>query len=77
MNLDSLTFLGFHAGAIISFGFIPQLLKGYRTEKLNDASYGMPVALATGMTLWLVYGVLRADLAVIPSLVYYVACFFY
>lgn len=65
MNIDSITLMGFSAGAITSIGFIPQLIRGYRTKKLDDVSYGMPAVLATGMTLWLLYGLLRLDLAVI------------
>lgn len=65
MNIDSITLIGFSAGAITSIGFIPQLIRGYRTKKLDDVSYGMPAVLAIGMTLWFLYGLLRLDLAVI------------
>ena len=30
--------LGLTAGAVTSMGFIPQLIRGYRTKKLDDVS---------------------------------------
>ena len=42
------TILGLLAGAITSTGFIPQLVRGFRTKKLHDVSYFMPVALIAG-----------------------------
>ena len=63
--MDSLTLLGFAAGAVTSIGFIPQLVKGFRTKKLDDVSYWMPLVLACGMTLWLFYGIVRLDIAII------------
>jgi MtN3 and saliva related transmembrane protein len=56
---------GLIAGAITSMGFIPQLIRGYRTKKLDDVSYYMPIVLAIGMTLWFIYGLLQQALAVI------------
>ena len=57
--------LGLIAGAVTSLGFIPQLIKGYKTKKLEDISYYMPGILAIGMSLWFVYGIVIAALAVI------------
>jgi len=48
--------LGLIAGAVTSMGFIPQLIRGYRTKELDDVSYFMPSILAVGMSLWFLYG---------------------
>lgn len=56
---------GLIAGAVTSMGFIPQLIRGYRTKKLEDVSYYMPIVLAIGMSMWFVYGLLQQALAVI------------
>ena len=48
-------------------GFIPQLVKGYRTKKLDDISYFMPLVLAFGMLLWLLYGITQNDHAIIAA----------
>jgi MtN3 and saliva related transmembrane protein len=74
MNYDLITFLGFTAGAITSIGLIPQLIRGYRTKKLDDISYWMPFVLASGMFLWLLYGILRNDIAIIAANSFGVLC---
>ena len=56
---------GLIAGAVTSMGFIPQLIRGYRTKKLEDVSYYMPIVLAIGMSMWFIYGLLQQALAVI------------
>ena len=74
MNFDTFTVLGFTAGAVTSVGFIPQLIRGYRNKKLHDVSYWMPVVLTSGMSLWLIYGVLRDDIAIIVANSFGVIC---
>jgi MtN3 and saliva related transmembrane protein len=74
MNFDLFTLLGFTAGAVTSVGFIPQLIRGYRTKKLHDISYLMPLVLISGMSLWFLYGVLRNDIAIIVANSFGVLC---
>ena len=74
MNFDLVTLLGFAAGAVTSVGFIPQLIRGYRTKKLQDISYWMPFVLASGMFLWLLYGFFRSDIAIIVANSFGIAC---
>jgi MtN3 and saliva related transmembrane protein len=74
MDFDVVTFLGFTAGAVTSIGFIPQLIRGYRTKKIHDVSYWMPLVLASGMLLWLVYGFFRNDVAIIIANSFGVTC---
>ncbi len=74
MNIDPITLIGVAAGAITSIGFIPQILKGLRTKRLTDVSYGMPALLAFGMGLWLSYGILRDDVAIIAANAVGVTC---
>ena len=74
MNVDVFTILGFAAGVVTSIGFIPQLIKGYRTKKLDDVSYWMPIVLAIGMTLWLIYGLMREDITIILANLFGVGC---
>ena len=56
MDSTAIEIMGLIAGVVTSIGFIPQLLKGYMTKKLEDVSYFMPIVLAFGMTLWFIYG---------------------
>jgi MtN3 and saliva related transmembrane protein len=74
MTFDIFTWLGFTAGAVTSIGFIPQLVRGFKTKRLNDVSYWMPLVLATGMSLWLIYGFLRNDIAIIAANSFGVIC---
>jgi MtN3 and saliva related transmembrane protein len=59
-----LMLLGLLAGAITSSGFIPQLVRGFRTKKLDDVSLYMPLVLISGMTLWLLYGIMLQDISI-------------
>lgn len=76
MDATSLELFGLIAGAITSMGFIPQLVRGYQTKKLEDVSYYMPVILAIGMAMWLVYGILKEALAVVIANVFAITCCF-
>jgi len=65
--MDQWTYLAFLAGALTSTGYIPQIVKGYRTRKMEDVSLIMPVVLGSGMFLWLIYGIVREDAAIIAA----------
>jgi len=67
MSVDIFTWLGFVAGAVTSIGFIPQLVRGFKTKHLEDVSYWMPLVLATGMSLWLIYGFFRQDITIVVA----------
>jgi len=74
MDSTLLNILGLVAGAVTSIGFIPQLVRGYRTKKLDDVSYYMPTILAVGMFLWFVYGILSGALPVIVANAFGIGC---
>jgi MtN3 and saliva related transmembrane protein len=75
VNMDPwLELFGLIAGAVTSFGFIPQLIKGYKTKKLEDVSYYMPLILAIGMGLWIIYGILIEAFAVIAANIFAMSC---
>ena len=58
---------GIVAGALTSFGFVPQIIRGWKTKHLNDLSYWMNGLLAFGMGMWLVYGINKRDVAIIAA----------
>lgn len=74
MDSAALELFGLFAGAVTSMGFIPQLVKGYRTKKLKDVSYFMPIVLAIGMTMWLIYGFFSEALAIIIANAFGIGC---
>ena len=57
----SLGVLGIAAGILILSGWVPQILKGYRTKKLDDVSKYLMILIAIGAFLWLVYGIEKDD----------------
>jgi len=59
------TIIGLVAAALSSFSMAPQVIKIFKTRKTDDLSLGAFSALATGLFLWLVYGILIAELPVI------------
>ncbi|MFQ3581690.1 MAG: SemiSWEET transporter [Chloracidobacterium sp.] len=61
----TLTTLGLIAGALTSFSFALQVWRSWRTKSVKDVSASMYVVFSTGVILWLVYGMLRHDVALI------------
>ncbi len=59
--------LGLIAGALTTSGYIPQIVKGFRTKKMHDVSLMMVSILCVGMFLWIVYGYMVNDLALLIS----------
>ena len=76
MDAILLNVFGLIAGAITSIGFIPQIVRGYKTKKLDDISYYMPIVLVIGMSLWFVYGMLAEALAIMAANAFGVGCNF-
>jgi len=66
--------LGLIAGAVTSMGFIPQLIRGYRTKELDDVSYFMPSILAVGMSLWFLYGFFVQKFPIIVANAFGISC---
>lgn len=60
-----MTIIGLLAGLITTSGFLPQIVKGYRTGRMEDVSLFMPLVLVVGMGLWLIYGLLIGDIPII------------
>ena len=63
MELDPIVMgiIGISAGILILFGWIPQIVKGYKTKKLNDVSAYLPILIFAGAALWLIYGIALDD----------------
>ncbi|MCK4851660.1 MAG: SemiSWEET transporter [Candidatus Omnitrophica bacterium] len=57
--------IGMIAGVCTTASFLPQIIKILRTHHARDISLGMYIALATGILLWLVYGILVRRLPII------------
>ena len=67
MFLDeiSLGIVGIIAGVLILSGWVPQIIKGYKTKRLNDVSSYLMICIFAGAVLWLVYGIEIDDVYII------------
>lgn len=63
--MDSWMALGLVAGFFTTVGFVPQIVKAYRSKHMEDVSLIMPALLSLGMLLWLFYGILLNDLPIV------------
>jgi MtN3 and saliva related transmembrane protein len=59
-----LDIIGYAAGTIVIMSFIPQIVRSYRTKSVGDLSLLMLVAIVTGTTLWIIYGLLGGGLPI-------------
>jgi MtN3 and saliva related transmembrane protein len=59
-----MTTLGLIAGTCTTLSFLPQVLRTLRTRHAGDLSAAWLLIFGLGTTMWLVYGLLRSDVAV-------------
>jgi len=62
-----LTILGIAAGILILTGWVEQIIKGYKTKSLKDVSKYLMVFISGGAILWLIYGIIIADVFIIGT----------
>ncbi|GJG85989.1 hypothetical protein tb265_11700 [Gemmatimonadetes bacterium T265] len=58
-------YIGYAAGALTVLSLVPQVGRAYRTRHVDDLSWGLVTLLGVSGALWLVYGLLTAQLPVI------------
>jgi len=62
--------LGAVAAALTSFGFVPQIMKMWRTKSVRDVSPLTLLQMIAGVILWAIYGAhLRDPVVLIANLV--------
>ncbi len=59
--------VGIIAAVCTTSGFIPQIMRGVRTKRLDDVSPVMYVLLIIGLSLWLSYGIHIEDMIIIVA----------
>ena len=67
MALDeiSLSILAIAAGILILSGWVPQIIRGYKTKRLDDISKYLMTFVAIGAVLWTWYGFEKDDIFII------------
>jgi len=63
--MTAIQILGLAAGTITSITFLPQVLQIWKTKSAKDLSLQMLLLLILGVTMWLTYGLLVKDTAII------------
>ena len=59
--------VGIIAAVCTTSGFIPQIIRGIRTKRLDDISPVMYALLILGLALWLSYGIYLEDKIIIVA----------
>ncbi|MDD4940798.1 MAG: SemiSWEET transporter [Candidatus Omnitrophica bacterium] len=59
--------VGFGAALLTSFGFLPQVIKIYKTKSVQDISLIALIQFAIGISLWLSYGVHLKNIVIISA----------
>ncbi len=59
--------LGFAAGTLTTIAFVPQFLKAWKTKSTKDISLSMFLIFTIGVSLWLIYGIMKLDYPIIAA----------
>ncbi len=59
--------IGIIAAICTTSGFIPQIIRGIRTKRLDDVSPVMCILLIFGLSMWLSYGIHIEDMIIIVA----------
>lgn len=63
--MTAIEILGLSAGTITSITFLPQVIRIWQTKSAKDLSLLMLLLLITGVVMWLTYGIIVKDTAII------------
>jgi MtN3 and saliva related transmembrane protein len=65
--METVTILGFIAAICTTSSFVPQVVKILKTKSTKDISLMMYSVLATGVLLWMIYGILIKEIPIIAA----------
>jgi MtN3 and saliva related transmembrane protein len=60
-------FIGTAAALLTTFGFVPQVIKMFRTKSVRDISLPTFIQFSIGMSLWALYGFHLRDVVIISA----------
>ncbi|MCS6767260.1 MAG: lipid-A-disaccharide synthase N-terminal domain-containing protein [Candidatus Nitrosocaldus sp.] len=61
------TIIGMIAAVLTTSSFIPQIFKAYRSKSMDDVSPYLMLLFIAGASMWLVYGIFKADPVIIVA----------
>jgi MtN3 and saliva related transmembrane protein len=59
--------VGVIAGILVMSSSIPQIMKSHKTKKMSDVSIYLMSLIASGLFLWIIYGLIRSDPVIIGT----------
>jgi MtN3 and saliva related transmembrane protein len=59
--MELTTLIGYAAAGLTTFGLLPQAIKAWQTRQTKDISLAMYLIMVSGISLWLVYGLIQHD----------------
>ncbi|MCX5696476.1 MAG: SemiSWEET transporter [Candidatus Omnitrophica bacterium] len=59
--------IGMSAAFLTMFSFVPQIAKALKTRSVKDVSLVTLIQMASGVTLWIVYGIYLKDAIIIVA----------
>ena len=59
--------IGTIAGLLVMSSSIPQIMKAYKTKKMSDLSIYLMSLIASGLFLWVIYGLIKSDPVIIGT----------
>lgn len=63
--MDTITIIGLAAATCSTISFLPQVIQVIKTKHTKDLSLAMYLIFTFGISLWLIYGIMIADLILI------------
>ena len=60
-----MTFIGLLATAFTVASTVPQIRKALKTKDTDDVSIRFLIVLISGLSLWVIYGIGRADIVIV------------
>jgi MtN3 and saliva related transmembrane protein len=64
-SLQWIDYLGLFGAFLSSVTFLPQVYKAWKTKSVGDLSVWMVLILLANVSTWLIYGIVKNDLAII------------
>ncbi|MEM0364425.1 MAG: SemiSWEET transporter [Candidatus Nitrosocaldus sp.] len=61
------TMIGMIAAVLTTSSFIPQIFKAYRSKRLDDLSPYLMLLFIAGASMWLIYGIFKADAIIVVA----------
>ncbi len=63
--MDAIQYVGTGAGILTACSMVPQLVKIVKEKKAEEVSLLMIIVLLAGLSLWVVYGIMKDDWPII------------